>query len=80
LLCATLAHSPALIKNSSGSEVASQELLEGHLGSDLDLTSSPPGPDARLTVVAILGGVKILVAPGTHVSRSAASARSGAAR
>jgi hypothetical protein len=39
-------------------------------GADLDLSSSPPAPDARLTAVAILGGVKILVAPGTRVSVS----------
>jgi hypothetical protein len=39
-------------------------------GADLDLTSSPPVPGARLTAVAILGGVKILVAPGTRVSLS----------
>jgi hypothetical protein len=39
-------------------------------GVDLDLSSSPPGPDAHLTAVAILGGVKILVAAGTRVSVS----------
>jgi hypothetical protein len=39
-------------------------------GGDLDLSSSPPGPDARLTAVAILSGIKILVAPGTRVSVS----------
>lgn len=39
-------------------------------GADLDLSSSQPGLDARLTAVAILGGVKILVAPGTRVSLS----------
>jgi hypothetical protein len=39
-------------------------------GGEIDLSSSPPGPDARLTAVAILGGVKILVAPGTRVSVS----------
>ncbi len=37
-------------------------------GGELDLSSSPSGPDARLTVVAILSGFKILVAPGTRVS------------
>jgi hypothetical protein len=37
-------------------------------GGELDLSSSPPGPEARLTVVAILGGFKILVPPGTRVS------------
>jgi hypothetical protein len=39
-------------------------------GGDLDLSSSPPGPDARLRAVAILGGIKIGVAPGTRVSVS----------
>ena len=39
-------------------------------GADLDLSASPPGTDARLTAIAILGGVKILVAPGTRVSVS----------
>jgi predicted membrane protein len=39
-------------------------------GGDLDLSSSPPGRDARLTAVAILGGLDILVAPGTRVSVS----------
>jgi predicted membrane protein len=37
-------------------------------GGDIDLTASPPGSDARLTAVAVLGGVKILVPPGTKVS------------
>ena len=35
---------------------------------ELDLSNSPPGPGARLTAVAILGGFKVLVAPGTRVS------------
>ncbi len=39
-------------------------------GGDLDLSGSPPGPDARLTAIAILSGIKILVAPGTRVSVS----------
>ncbi len=39
-------------------------------GIDIDLSSSPPGPSARLTAIAILGGIKILVAPGTRVSVS----------
>jgi predicted membrane protein len=39
-------------------------------GSDVDLSSTPPGPDARLTAVAVLGGVKILVPLGTRVSVS----------
>jgi hypothetical protein len=37
-------------------------------GGEIDLSASPPGPGARLTVIAILGGVEILVAPGTKVS------------
>jgi hypothetical protein len=37
-------------------------------GGELDVSGSPPGPDARLTVVAILGGLKIFVAAGTRVS------------
>jgi hypothetical protein len=37
-------------------------------GGELDLTSSPPGPDAHLTAVAILGGFKIVVPRGTRVS------------
>jgi hypothetical protein len=39
-------------------------------GGDLDLSRGLPGPDARLTAIAILGGIKILVAPGTRVSVS----------
>jgi predicted membrane protein len=39
-------------------------------GGDIDLSSSPPGADARLTAVAILGGVKIILPPGTRVSVS----------
>ena len=37
-------------------------------GGELDLSASPPGPDACLTVVAILGGLEISVAAGTRVS------------
>lgn len=39
-------------------------------GGDLDLSISPPGPDARLTAIAILSGITILVSPGTRVSVS----------
>ncbi len=39
-------------------------------GGDVDLSASPPGPDARLTAVAVLGGLDIIVAPGTRVSMS----------
>jgi hypothetical protein len=46
-------------------------------GTDLDLSSSPPGSDARLTAVAILGGIKILVAPGTPTSVSGVSLLGG---
>jgi hypothetical protein len=46
-------------------------------GGDLDLSNSPAGPDARLTAVAILGGVKIIVAPGTPVSVSGAGVLGG---
>lgn len=39
-------------------------------GGDLDLSSSPPGPNPRLRAVAILGGIEIVVAHGTRVSVS----------
>jgi hypothetical protein len=39
-------------------------------GGDIDLSSSPPGADARLTAVAILGGAKVIVPAGTRVSVS----------
>jgi hypothetical protein len=37
-------------------------------GGEFDLTNAPPGPNARLTAVAILGGIAIKVAPGTRVT------------
>ncbi len=46
-------------------------------GGDLDLRSSPPGEGARLTAVALFGGVEIIVAPGTRVSMSGASVLGG---
>jgi hypothetical protein len=46
-------------------------------GGDLDLSNSPAGPHARLTAVAILGGVKVILAPGTHVSVSGAGILGG---
>ena len=46
-------------------------------GGLLDLSHSPPGPDARLTVVAIFGGMKILVAADTRVSVSGFSLLGG---
>ena len=42
-------------------------------GGDIDLTSSPPGDGARLTAVAVLGGVEIVVQPGTRVTMSGLS-------
>ena len=39
-------------------------------GGDVDLSASPPGPDPRLTAVAVLGGVNVIVPPGTRVSMS----------
>ena len=33
-------------------------------GGELDLRGAPPGENARLTAVAILGGIEIKVAPG----------------
>lgn len=39
-------------------------------GGEVDLTTSPPGPGAQLTAVAIFGGIDIVVAPGTRVSVS----------
>jgi hypothetical protein len=37
-------------------------------GAKVDLTESPPGPAARLTAIAILGGVEIVVPAGSRVS------------
>ncbi len=42
-------------------------------GGEFDLTGAPPGPDARLTAVAVLGGIEIKVAPGTRVTMSGLS-------
>ena len=42
-------------------------------GGSFDLTSAPPGENARLTAVAILGGFEIKVAPGTRVTMSGLS-------
>jgi hypothetical protein len=39
-------------------------------GGELDLTSSPPGPDARLTAIAVFGGVELIVPRGSRVSLS----------
>jgi predicted membrane protein len=42
-------------------------------GGDLDLRSSPPADGATLRIVAILGGVAVIVPPGTRVSLSGLS-------
>jgi hypothetical protein len=39
-------------------------------GGNLDLSQSAPGAGARLTALAILGGVNIALPPGTQVSTS----------
>ena len=39
-------------------------------GNEVDLSESPPASDARLTAVAVLGGVKITLPAGTRVSVS----------
>jgi hypothetical protein len=36
-------------------------------GAEFDISDSPPGEGARLTVIAIFGGIKVLVAPGTRI-------------
>ncbi len=46
-------------------------------GGELDLRHAPPGDGARLTAVALFGGVEIVVAPGTRVSMSGASVLGG---
>jgi hypothetical protein len=42
-------------------------------GGEVDLTTAPPGEDARLTVVAILGGIDLYVLPGSRISLSGLS-------
>jgi hypothetical protein len=37
-------------------------------GGEFDLSDAPPSDGARLTVVAVLGGIKVQVAPGTRVT------------
>lgn len=46
-------------------------------GGQFDLTSSPPGPQARLTAVSLLGGVEITVPPGSRVRMSGLSLLGG---
>ena len=37
-------------------------------GGEFDLSDAPAGEDARLTAVAVLGGIKLLVVPGTRIT------------
>ena len=37
-------------------------------GGQFDLSDAPPAEGARLTVVAVFGGIKVEVAPGTRVN------------
>ena len=37
-------------------------------GGQFDLSDAPPGEGARLIVVAVFGGIKVEVAPGTRVN------------
>lgn len=43
-------------------------------GGELDLTLSPPGRDASLTAIAVLGSIEIVVPPGSRVRLSDAGA------
>jgi hypothetical protein len=36
-------------------------------GAEFDISDAPPAEGARLTAIAVFGGIKILVAPGTKV-------------
>ena len=36
-------------------------------GGEFDISDAPPAEESRLTLVAVLGGIKVLVAPGTRV-------------
>ena len=36
-------------------------------GAEFDISDAPPSEGARLTVIVVLGSMKILVAPGTKV-------------
>jgi hypothetical protein len=42
-------------------------------GGTFDLTSAPPAPNARLTLVAFLGGIDVTVPPGSRVTMSGLS-------
>ena len=37
-------------------------------GGEFDLSDAPPGENARLIALAVLGGIKMRVAPGTKVT------------
>jgi len=37
-------------------------------GGEFDITDAPPTEGSRLTLVAVLGGIKVRVAPGTRVT------------
>ena len=36
-------------------------------GGEFDISDAPPAEESRLTLVAVLGGIRVLVAPGTRV-------------
>ncbi len=42
-------------------------------GGDLDLGAATPADDARLTAIAILGGIDVRVPPGTRIALSGLS-------
>ncbi len=46
-------------------------------GGDLDLTASRPGDDARLTAIAVFGGIDVRVPAGTSVALSGLSLLGG---
>ncbi|HEX2504356.1 MAG TPA: hypothetical protein VHK00_10440, partial [Miltoncostaeaceae bacterium] len=44
---------------------------------DLDLSASRPADDARLTAIAVFGGIEVRVPPGTRVALSGLSLLGG---
>jgi hypothetical protein len=46
-------------------------------GGDLDLSASRPADDARLTAIAVFGGIEVRVPPGTRVALSGLSLLGG---
>jgi hypothetical protein len=42
-------------------------------GGDLDLSEAPPAEDARLTAIAVFGGIDVRVPPGARVAMSGLS-------